>query len=73
METKGSTDEDMEPNVQDMVNRLLAAGMTQKAIADHLKCSQPTVSDMAAGKVGKHRPTYQIVRGLEELLLEKAV
>jgi predicted transcriptional regulator len=61
----------MEPNVQDMVNTLLGRGMTQKAIADYLKCSQPTVSDMAAGKVGKHRPTYQIVRGLEELLAEK--
>jgi predicted transcriptional regulator len=64
-------DADMKPNIQDMVTRLLEAGMTQKEIADHIGCSQPNVSDMAAGKVGKHRPTYQIVRGLEELLAEK--
>ncbi|MBR8343051.1 helix-turn-helix domain-containing protein [Burkholderia ambifaria] len=61
----------MKPDVQNMVNRLLAAGMTQKAIADHIGCSQPTISDMAAGKIGKHRPTYQIVRGLQELLAEQ--
>jgi predicted transcriptional regulator len=60
----------MEPNLQDMVQTLLASGLTQKAIADRISCSQPTISDIAAGKVGKARPSYRIVSGLERLIRE---
>jgi predicted transcriptional regulator len=60
----------MEPNLQSMVQTLLAAGLTQKAIADRIPCSQPTISDIAAGKVGKARPSYRLVSGLERLLRE---
>lgn len=60
----------MEPNLQDMVQTLLASGLTQKAIADRIPCSQPTISDIAAGKVGKARPSYRLVSGLERLIRE---
>jgi transcriptional regulator with XRE-family HTH domain len=60
----------MEPNLQDMVQTLLAAGLTQKAIADRIPCSQPTISDIASGKVGKARPSYRLVSGLERLIRE---
>ncbi|SIT43729.1 hypothetical protein BN2476_350261 [Paraburkholderia piptadeniae] len=53
-----------------MVQRLLAGGHTQRSIADRLGCSQPTISDIANGKIGKKRPAYQLVRGLEQLVNE---
>lgn len=59
-----------EPDLQRMVLRLLAAGRTQRTIADRIGCSQPTVSDIANGKIGKKRPAYSFVKGLEELLAE---
>ncbi|WP_217709301.1 helix-turn-helix domain-containing protein [Paraburkholderia atlantica] len=51
-----------------MVQTLLASGLTQKAIAARIGCSQPTISDIASGKVGKARPTYRMVSGLEAML-----
>lgn len=59
-----------EPDLQSMVLRLLAAGRTQRTIADRIGCSQPTVSDIANGKIGKKRPAYSLVKGLEDLLKE---
>lgn len=53
-----------------MVQTLLAGGMTQKAIADRIGCTQPTISDIASGKIGKARPSYKIVSGLETLMRE---
>ncbi len=53
-----------------MVLRLLGAGRTQRAIADRIGCSQPTVSDIASGKIGKKRPAYSLVKGLEAMLAE---
>jgi transcriptional regulator with XRE-family HTH domain len=61
-----------EPDLQKMVLRLLAAGRTQRTIADRIGCSQPTVSDIANGKIGKKRPAYSLVKGLEDLLAELA-
>lgn len=60
----------MEPNLQTMVQTLLAAGLTQKVIAARVGCSQPTISDIATGKIGKARPSYQLVKALEELMRE---
>ncbi len=53
-----------------MVHRLIAAGRTQRMIADRLGCSQPTVSDIANGKIGKKRPAYSLVKGLVDLIAE---
>jgi transcriptional regulator with XRE-family HTH domain len=58
------------PNLQQLAQKCLASGMTQKAIAERIGCSQPTISDIAAGKIGKRRPTYQIVEGLRLLAKE---
>lgn len=60
----------MKPDLQGMVRRLQESGMSQKAIADRLGCSQPTVSDIAAGKVGKKRPSYEMVSTLTQMLNE---
>ncbi|NMV36944.1 helix-turn-helix domain-containing protein [Ralstonia insidiosa] len=53
-----------------MVQTLLAAGLTQKAIAARIGCSQPTISDLAAGKIGKSRPSYRLISGLEAMIRE---
>ncbi len=55
-----------------MVLRLLAARRTQRMIAERLGCSQPTVSDIANGKIGKKRPAYSLVKGLEQMVAELA-
>ncbi|BDD90892.1 hypothetical protein PanNE5_03320 [Pandoraea sp. NE5] len=57
-------------DIQQIVLELIDAGWTQKAIADRLGCSQPTISDIAHGRVGKKRPAYKIVVGLENLHAE---
>lgn len=44
--------------------------MTQAQIASAIGCTQPTISEMAAGKVGKVRPSWKIVAGLERLANE---
>jgi transcriptional regulator with XRE-family HTH domain len=60
----------MEPNLKAIVQTLLASGMTQKAIATRVGCSQPTISDIASGKIGTARPSYRIAAGLVALLDE---
>ena len=54
-------------DIQDNTSFLIAAGFTQKAIADYIGCSQPTISDVAQGKVGKKRPSYGVVTGLQKM------
>jgi transcriptional regulator len=58
------------PDVQQLVQKLLASGCTQKSIARRLGCSQANISDIATGKVGKDNPSYWLVRGLEMLVRE---
>lgn len=58
------------PDLQTMVITLLGAGHTQRSIADRVGCSQPTISDIAKGKVGKKRPAYQLVKGIEKMVEE---
>ena len=60
-------------NITYTLSGLLSAGLTQSDIAEAIGCSQPTISDMAAGKVGITRPSYKIVSGLEALALKHAV
>ena len=60
----------MEPNLKAIVQTLLESGMTQKAIAARVGCSQPTISDIASGKIGTSRPSYRVVAGLVALLQE---
>ena len=62
----------MTSNLQDMVHRLIEAGLTQKEIGERVGCSQPTISDIAQGKIGKKRPSYSLVIGLEKLISETA-
>jgi predicted XRE-type DNA-binding protein len=57
-------------DIQKMVLALLARGFTQKMIAYRVGCSQPTVSDIAKGRVGKKRPSYRVVSGLMALYEE---
>lgn len=59
-----------EPNLQELVKKLLSSGRTQKAIADRLGCSQAHISEIAAGKASKTKPSYRLVRGLEMLVEE---
>ena len=53
--------------------RLTEKGLTQKQIGNEIGCSQPAVSGMSKGKVGKVRPSYKIVEGLKRLALENGV
>ena len=58
-------------DIANTVIRLREAGLTQVEISLEIGCSQSAVSDMENGKIGKTRPSYQIVNGL--LKLEKKV
>lgn len=49
------------------LSNLQQAGLTQQQVAAELGCSQPTVSEMQAGKIGKSRPSFKIVFGLMRL------
>lgn len=58
-------------DISNTVIRLRESGLTQSEIGAEIGCSQSAVSDMENGKIGKTRPSYQIVQGL--LKLEKKV
>jgi transcriptional regulator with XRE-family HTH domain len=48
-------------DISNILNQLNKAGLTQAQIAAEIGCSQPTVSDMQAGKLGRKRPSYDLV------------
>jgi transcriptional regulator with XRE-family HTH domain len=50
-----------------ILSELKAIGLTQSQIAGEIGCSQPTISDMAAGKVGMTRPSFKVINGLQQL------
>lgn len=54
-------------NIPYTLSELQRAGLTQTQIGAELGLSQSTISDMAAGKAGTKRPSYQAVSGLERL------
>lgn len=60
-------------DIQKIVNALLGAGLTQAEIAKSAECSQPTISDIARGRVGRVRPSYRIVVGISKLAAEHGV
>lgn len=55
------------------LSELQRAGLTQTQIANAIGLKQPTVSDMATGKAGTKRPSYQVISGLEKLAKEHSV
>lgn len=55
------------------LSKLIENGLTQAEIAAAIGCSQPTVSEMARGLVGKSRPSWKIVEGIRKLAKEKGV
>jgi predicted XRE-type DNA-binding protein len=57
-------------NIPHTLSELQRAGLTQTQIAQALGLKQPTVSDMATGKAGTKRPSYQVISGLERLAAE---
>jgi predicted XRE-type DNA-binding protein len=60
-------------NIQNIVLSLQKAGLAQQEIASEVGCSQPTISDIATGKVGKTRPSYKVVEGLRLLAVSRGV
>lgn len=48
-------------------------GLTQPEIAVEIGCSQPTISAIERGEVGKKRPSWKIVSGLTELAKRRGV
>ena len=54
-------------NIPFLICELQRAGLTQTQIASAIGLKQPTVSEMAHGKAGTKRPSYQVINGLERL------
>jgi predicted transcriptional regulator len=54
-------------NIPYTLSELQRVGLTQTQIGAELGLSQSTISDMAAGKAGTKRPSYQAVSGLQRL------
>jgi predicted XRE-type DNA-binding protein len=49
------------------IKSLQQAGLTQTQIGDAIGLKQTSISDMASGKAGTKRPSYQVISGLERL------
>jgi transcriptional regulator with XRE-family HTH domain len=60
-------------DIQKIVKALIADGLTQAEIAKKVDCSQPTISDIANGRVGKARPSYKVASGLKVLATEHGI
>jgi len=60
-------------NIPYILSELQRAGLTQTQIANAIGLKQPTVSEMASGKAGTKRPSYQVISGLERLAKENHV
>lgn len=60
-------------NIPYILSELQRAGLTQTQIANAIGLKQPTVSEMASGKAGTKRPSYQVISGLERLATEHHV
>lgn len=54
-------------DIQNLVLELKKKGLTQPDIAAAIGCSQPNVSDIETGKIGKVRPSWKVVSGLTKL------
>lgn len=60
-------------NIPFTISGLRKVGLTQAQIAGELGLSQPTISDMEAGKCGIKRPSHGLVTGLIALAAEHGV
>ncbi|KWH52544.1 helix-turn-helix domain-containing protein [Burkholderia cepacia] len=60
-------------DIQHIVLDLKRLGMTQAAIAAAISCSQSTISEIQNGKIGKSRPSYQLVTDLRQLHRQKLI
>lgn len=63
----------MDIDIKFVIAGLSQAGLTQTQIGTAIGCSQSVVSEIAAGKLGTTRPSYQIVTGLAELAAKHGV
>ena len=57
-------------NTQEIVVELMLHGLTQTQIAEKTGFSQPTISDVANGKVGLVRPSHEMMTKLQALHAE---
>lgn len=60
-------------DIQNIVLELKRLGMTQAEIATAVKCAQSTISEIQNGKIGKARPSYQLVVDLQQLYRQKLI
>lgn len=60
-------------NIPYILSELQRAGLTQSQIAVSIGLKQPTISDMATGKAGIKRPSFQVITGLTRLAEEHQV
>lgn len=60
-------------DIQILVKALLADGLTQAKIAKVVSCSQPTISDILNGRIGKSRPSYKVVTGIQALATARGI
>jgi predicted XRE-type DNA-binding protein len=60
-------------NIPFILSELQRLGLTQSQIANSIGLKQPTISDMATGKAGTKRPSFQVVDGLTRLAAEHKV
>ena len=54
-------------DIQITLLKLVDLDLTQAYIASEIGCSQPNVSDMVRGKVGRQRPGYEMVKAITKL------
>jgi transcriptional regulator with XRE-family HTH domain len=54
-------------NIPYILARLKELNLTQSKIAAEVGCSQPTISEMAAGKTGTTRPSHKTITGIQAL------
>lgn len=64
---------DIENNLSECLARLVDIGLTQNQIGEEIGCSQPTVSDLLRGKIGKKRPSNKIVEGVKALVVKHKI
>ncbi|QGZ66303.1 helix-turn-helix domain-containing protein [Paraburkholderia acidisoli] len=60
-------------DIQHIVLELKRLGMTQAEIAASVHCAQSTISEIQNGKIGKARPSYQLVTDLQQLLRQRQI
>ncbi|MDN7476160.1 helix-turn-helix transcriptional regulator [Burkholderia multivorans] len=58
-------------DLQFIALELKRLGMSQVDIARAVDCSQPTISEIQSGRLGKCRPSYRLASSLMKLYEEK--